>query len=138
MTPTQFIARISEFEARLVYLESVMETRIGKPPEPKNPNRFKVVDAKRIQEAVCAKFGNRYMFISQNSRDCSHPRAVAMYLMRRLTSMSMPSIGNSFYGKDGGGMHHTTALHQVNKITHQRTYDNKLDVLLTELEGELK
>jgi len=41
-------------------------------------------------------------------------RQIAMYVMRELTELSYPSIGEQFGGRD-----HTTVLHAVQKITRQ-------------------
>jgi len=41
-------------------------------------------------------------------------RQIAMYVMRELTELSYPSIGDQFGGRD-----HTTVLHAVQKITRQ-------------------
>jgi len=44
-------------------------------------------------------------------RAISHPRAIAMYLSRQLTTMSYPEIGHRFGGKD-----HSTVITAVRKI----------------------
>jgi chromosomal replication initiator protein len=41
-------------------------------------------------------------------------RQISMYVMRELTDLSYPSIGEQFGGRD-----HTTVLHAVQKITGQ-------------------
>lgn len=45
----------------------------------------------------------------------SHPRQVAMYLARALTSHSLPRIGKSF-----GGRHHTTVLLSVRAVENRQ------------------
>lgn len=66
-----------------------------------------------IQREVC-----RYYSISQaeligskRSQSIVYPRQVAMYLVRELTDMSLPKIGNEFGGRD-----HTTVMHANAKI----------------------
>ncbi len=47
---------------------------------------------------------------SQKSKGIAEPRQVAMYLVRKLTNLSLPDIGREF-GKD-----HTTALYNIRKV----------------------
>lgn len=54
-------------------------------------------------------------------RDVSHPRQVAMYLMRGLTSYSLPAIGATLGGRD-----HSTILHGCQKVA--RTLDADADL----------
>jgi chromosomal replication initiator protein len=44
-----------------------------------------------------------------------------MYVVKQLTSASLPEIGRQF-----GGKHHTTVLHSVNKIESLRRNDRDL------------
>ncbi len=67
-----------------------------------------------------------------NVRRISFPRQVAMYLAKKLTHDSLPTIGKAF-----GGKHHTTVLHAVRKITHQKDDDVSLQTLLAQLEEEM-
>jgi chromosomal replication initiator protein len=66
-----------------------------------------------IQEAVCREFRiKRQKLIGpERCRACAHPRAVAMYLARRLTTASLPAIGAAFGGRD-----HSTVLTAIRKI----------------------
>ena len=50
----------------------------------------------------------------KRSRNISYPRQIAMYLLRDVTDMSLPKIGNDFGGRD-----HTTVLHAVDKNTYR-------------------
>lgn len=45
------------------------------------------------------------------SRDCLNARQIAMYLIRRMTSMSLDETGQSFGGRD-----HSTVLNSINKV----------------------
>jgi chromosomal replication initiator protein len=47
---------------------------------------------------------------SQKSKGIAEPRQVAMYLVRKLTNLSLPDIGREF-GKD-----HSTALYNIRKV----------------------
>ena len=64
-----------------------------------------------IQQAVAAKFGLPVadLLARNNSRTVAYPRQVAMYLCKRLTRMSLTSVGKAFH------KHHTTVLHSIAK-----------------------
>lgn len=57
-----------------------------------------------------------------NAQVIAFPRQVAMYLVKDLTSASLPEIGRAF-----GGKHHTTVLHSVQKIERLRNKDQDLN-----------
>jgi DnaA-like protein len=61
------------------------------------------------------------------------PRQLAMYIVRQLTTASLPQIGRQF-----GGMHHTTVLHSINKIQGMRRSDEDLDRAITRLMDALQ
>ncbi len=73
-----------------------------------------------IQRAVAEKFGLQFSQLKQktNAHNISFPRQVAMYIVKELTSSSLPEIGRAF-----GGKHHTTVLHSVQKIDNLRQKD---------------
>ncbi len=66
-------------------------------------------------------------------RAVAHPRMVAMYLSRKLTSMSFPEIGSRFGGKD-----HSTVISAVRKIERLATEDPGLRSVITTLESHLR
>ena len=51
-----------------------------------------------------------------------------MYLVKQLTSASLPEIGRQF-----GGKHHTTVLHSINKIETLRLTDKDLNRTISRL-----
>lgn len=61
------------------------------------------------------------------------PRQIAMYLSRKLTSLSLPEIGNAFGGKD-----HTTVLHSCRKIDETMLKNNELKNTIEKLTTALK
>lgn len=73
-----------------------------------------------IQRTVAEKYGLQFSQLKQktNARNISFPRQVAMYVVKELTSASLPEIGRAF-----GGKHHTTVLHSVQKIEALRQKD---------------
>jgi len=66
--------------------------------------------------------------VRSNTRAIAFPRQVAMYLVKQLTTASLPEIGRQF-----GGKHHTTVLHSINKIEEQRKNDKDLNRTITRL-----
>jgi chromosomal replication initiator protein len=83
-----------------------------------------------IQRSVAEKFGLQTSQLKQktNAHNISYPRQVAMYLIKELTSASLPEIGRAF-----GGKHHTTVLHSVQKIEALRQKDLDLNRLIHSL-----
>jgi chromosomal replication initiator protein len=51
-----------------------------------------------------------------------------MFLVKQLTSASLPEIGRQF-----GGKHHTTVLHSIHKIANQRQTDKELNKTINRL-----
>ena len=60
-----------------------------------------------------------------NSRSVAVPRQIAMYLIKTLTTASLPEIG-----KDFGGKHHSTVIHSIRKIDALRKQDTDFDKLI--------
>jgi chromosomal replication initiator protein len=66
--------------------------------------------------------------VRSNSKQIAFPRQVAMFLVKQLTSASLPEIGRQF-----GGKHHTTVLHSINKIQTLRQSDKDLNKTINRL-----
>ena len=83
-----------------------------------------------IQKKVGEQFGLREqdLKVRSNSKAIAFPRQVAMYLVKQLTSASLPEIGRQF-----GGKHHTTVLHSINKIDALRRSDKDLNRTINRL-----
>ncbi len=83
-----------------------------------------------IQKRVVEQFGLRdqELKVRSNSKAIAFPRQVAMYLVKQLTSASLPEIGRQF-----GGKHHTTVLHSIHKIETLRHSDKELNHTITRL-----
>ena len=60
------------------------------------------------------------------------PRQVAMYLCRKIMDKSLPEIG-AFFGRD-----HSTVIHSCDKILTESEQDEKLRILLEELEIRIR
>ena len=92
------------------------------------------VRAEDVERRVASQYGLKPSELKSksNSPRFSFPRQIAMYLMKKLTRMSLPDIGRQF-----GGKHHTTVMHAINKIETKRVkdkeFDRQIDVLLRSL-----
>jgi chromosomal replication initiator protein len=66
-----------------------------------------------IQKKVATHYAVKFsdMSSARRVRQVAMPRHVAMYLAKKLTTLSLPEIGRNFGGRD-----HTTVLHAVKKI----------------------
>ncbi len=96
-------------------------------------DRRVTIDA--IQKAVADRFGMKQLALKEksNTKVVVYPRQVAMYLVKELTTASLPEIGRAF-----GGKHHTTVLHSIEKITKLRQNDPELNRLLHSLIDSLQ
>jgi len=90
----------------------------------------KKVTIEQIQKRVGEHFGLRAqdLKVRSNSKQIAFPRQVAMFLVKQLTSASLPEIGRQF-----GGKHHTTVLHSINKIQMLRQSDKDLNKTINRL-----
>jgi chromosomal replication initiator protein len=97
------------------------------------PDKRVTIDA--IQRAVAEHFVLRQAQLKEksNTRTIAYPRQIAMYLVKELTSASLPEIGRAF-----GGKHHTTVLHSIHKIEKLRQVDPELNRLLHKLIDSLQ
>jgi chromosomal replication initiator protein len=88
-----------------------------------------------IQKAVAERFQIKQSQIKEksNTKKVVYPRQVAMYLVKELTSASLPEIGRAF-----GGKHHTTVIHSIHKIEETRHSDPELNRLLHSLMDSLQ
>lgn len=88
-----------------------------------------------IQKVVAEYFNVKVSDLRAKKRTVSivRPRQIAMFLVRELTTHSLPEIGEYFGGKD-----HTTVLHSYNKIAGERDRDFAVRSLLDKLTALLK
>jgi len=95
----------------------------------------KRVSIESIVRAVAEKFQLQPSQLKQktNAREIAYPRQVAMYLVKDLTTASLPEIGRAF-----GGKHHTTVLHSVHKIERLRQKDPDLNKMIHSLTDSLQ
>jgi chromosomal replication initiator protein len=87
-----------------------------------------------IQKAVADFFDVRVADLRSNKRPraIAHPRQIAMYLCRELTTASLIDIAQSFGGKD-----HTTVLYACRKIEQVKEQDEMVNQQLHALKRRL-
>lgn len=95
----------------------------------------KTVNIEIVLKAVSNRFN---VSVSQlqskcRARNLTLPRQIAMYLSRKLTSMSLKEIGGYIGGRD-----HSTVIHADEKIVKMLKKDKNLLFILQKLESELQ
>lgn len=97
-----------------------------------NNRRITVED---IQKITAEHYNIRLadMLSARRERGIVRPRQVAMYMAKKLTTMSLPDIARAFRGRD-----HTTVLYAVNRIESLRQVDNGLESDLRMLSRRLE
>lgn len=83
----------------------------------------RALDAKQIIDTVSVYYNLPMDDLCGKCRkkEIVRPRQIAMYLLRKESSMSYPSIGDYFGGRD-----HTTAMHACDKIEKLLEHDEEL------------
>ena len=89
----------------------------------------------RIQQATSATFqlAETDLTSAKRGRQVVYARQVAMYLCRELTNLSLPTIGQSFGGRD-----HTTVLHAHKQIRSRLLTDESTRKLVDEVLSQLR
>jgi chromosomal replication initiator protein len=88
-----------------------------------------------VQRVVARRFGLTPDALSgrKRTRDVVAARQVAMHLMRELTDLSLPGIGNVFGGRD-----HTTVIHACDRVKSQMPANDDLRQLVEDLAVQLR
>src|SRR5579859_7167616 len=88
-----------------------------------------------IQKVVADHFVLKQAQLKEksNTRTIAYPRQIAMYMVKEMTSASLPEIGRSF-----GGKHHTTVLNSIHKIEKLRQSDQDFNRLIHRLIDSLQ
>ena len=84
---------------------------------------------------VCRYYGieEKQLKSQLRSKNISEPRQIAMYLIRHLTKMSFPDIGQ-YFGRDHGTVHHS-----VKKVESSlRTNDGRLEAILKDIQTSIE
>ncbi len=99
------------------------------------PHQEEDLSPETIVKVVAEWFGLKPSDVKsrRRSRNIVVPRQIAMYLMRKLTPMSLPDIGEFF-----GGMDHSSVLHSVKKVEKLLETDGNIRKTVEELERRLE
>ncbi len=96
------------------------------------PQEIKV-EMRDVLRAVASRYGLGAELLrgAGRMREVVVPRQIAMYLIRDLTSHSLPEIG-TFFGRD-----HSTVMHAVSKVTENLGKDPELTLVIDDLKRQL-
>ncbi|MEK7500237.1 MAG: chromosomal replication initiator protein DnaA, partial [Patescibacteria group bacterium] len=102
--------------ATIEYTKQILKDILEKPQR-------KTINIDEIITAVSSYYNIPNVELKGKSRkkEIVRPRQIAMYLLRKESSMSFPSIGDHFSGRD-----HTTAMHACEKIERLIEQDEEL------------
>lgn len=93
------------------------------------------ITAEIVQRVVAKRFNLSTDSLTGKRRDkeTAHARQIAMHLLRELTDLSLPGIGDVFGGRD-----HSTVAYACEKVKTQLDYDDSLRSLVEDLVLQLK
>ena len=99
------------------------------------PRAKSVITGETVQRVVARKFNLSVdALVSQKrDREVSHARQIAMHLVRELTEVSLPGIGQLF-----GGRAHSTTAHACDRIRDLLPFDDDLKRLVEDLISEIQ
>ena len=116
-------ASLRKAEVTLDFAKEVLQPLLG--------HRPKAPTVEDVQNAVCEHFGLSLTELKSKRRtqNLVVPRMIAMYLTRKLVSLSFPAIGDAFGGRD-----HSTVIHAQTTITQRLANDAALRTTVERLE----
>lgn len=99
-----------------------------------NGEKPAAVTADRILSCVAKKYGVTTEDIKgrRRTQDIAMPRHIAIYIIRKMTDMSLPSIGKIF-GRD-----HTTVMSSLDKVDSEIKANSLLELEITELMKDIR
>jgi len=92
------------------------------------------VTVESIQKTICDYFNLKLgdLKAKRRTRNIALPRQLAMYLCRKYTSTSFPSIGDKFGGRD-----HSTVIHAAKTIEKKIKVDPQMSATIEKLEKNI-
>jgi len=95
-------------------------------PSQSTPVTIDLIQKRVSEHFYLRELRDQDLKVRRNRQIITFPRQLAMYIVRQLTTASLPEIGRQF-----GGKHHTTVLHSINKIEQMRRSDKELNGTIT-------
>jgi chromosomal replication initiator protein len=94
----------------------------------------RTVTIETVQRIVCEHYGLRMgdLLSKKRTKNLAFPRQIAMFLARKLTKESYPSIGDRFGGRD-----HSTVIHAKDTVQSKMKDDGALRLVIDTLERRL-
>lgn len=94
-----------------------------------------MVTPEKIKKIVSKQYGIRPADLesSKKTSNIAFPRQIAMYLMRDMTDLSLPKIGEYF-----GGRHYTTVMYACTKIENDIKQDSEFEGIILNLKEKIK
>ncbi len=127
LTKIVALSRLKKKEVDVILAEEALKDLIS-------PDNKKTVTLDLIIEVVSEHFTTTTseIYSDNRSRNIAYPRQIAMYLCRKLTSLSLTDIGKMMGNRD-----HSTVLHGCNKVEKDIKKDpsmqNTIDVLIKKI-----
>jgi chromosomal replication initiator protein len=97
--------------------------------------KHREISVEHIQKTICSHFNLRIADLKskRRSKNIALPRQLAMYLCRKYTSTSFPTIGTMFGGRD-----HSTVIHASRSIEKKIKEDPSMKATVDRIEKNLK
>lgn len=122
-------SELAALKERIARLESLV-TRLTAPPVPAGPPPSRITQIKRLV-ATAYSVTLKEMEGPDQTATIVRARQVAMYLLRRTTTLSHRALGGQFGGRD-----HTTVIHARKQVNERRARDSVFNRQLCELEAK--
>lgn len=127
LTKIVALSRLKKTEINLLLAEEALKDLIS-------PDDKRTVTLDLIVDVVAEHYNatSAEIFSNNRSRNIAYPRQICMYLIRKLTSLSLTDIGRMMGNRD-----HSTILHGISKIEKDLlksvTLQNTIDVLIKKI-----
>lgn len=128
------IAELQEINTKLIGKIGSLTTELNRRQKFPAETPAPFLKISQVTELVSTEFRMAVLDMQseRRTRDATEARMVAMYLARKLTNRSYPTIAKFFGGRD-----HTTAMNAFNVIEARRKENTVLDARIGRLEQSL-
>lgn len=121
---------MGDIDASIMELQSQIQTLKARRAEYQSELFRRSRPTDQIKKLVAAYYNIKLtdMMSDRRNAEVVRPRQIAMYLIKEMTPMSYPKIGQIFGGRD-----HTTAMHAVKRVEQLMADDTKVRAEIAEL-----